>query len=72
MAQINIPDDVLSDEDVRTLQNAVNDAVIEKRKTGKMTLDRFIQIIKSVCSWIWDKIKGFIQNIWRTLGDVFN
>lgn len=72
MAQIYIPDDVLTPGEIDDLQGAIGDAVNEKRRTGKMTLDRFIQIIKNVCSWIWDKIKGIIQNIWRTLGDVFS
>lgn len=71
MASINIPDGLLSDEELRQLQGGVNEAVREKRRTGSMNMQRFINIIKSVCSWIWDKISGFISDLWDGLCDLF-
>lgn len=72
MAYIEIPDGVLTSEETKELERAIKRAAEEKRTTGRMTLDRFIQIIKNVCSWIWNKIKTFVEDLWTTLGDIFS
>ena len=72
MAKIEIPDDVLKPEDVKDLQDAVNKAVEEKRRTGVMTMSRFMNIIKEACYWIWDKIKGFFSSFWEGICDLFS
>lgn len=71
MASINIPDDLLTPEELGQLEEAVRIAVGEKRNTGRMYLDRFINIIKSVCSWFWNKICGFVSQIWDGLTSIF-
>lgn len=72
MAYIEIPDGLLSDSEMSTLQEGIRDAVGEKQRTGRMTLSRFIDIIKSVCSYIWDKIKNIISGIWDSIKDFFS
>lgn len=71
MASINIPDGLLKPDELRELQNGVDEAVRQKEITGSMNMQRFINIIKSVCSWIWDKISGFISDLWGGLCDLF-
>lgn len=72
MATINIPDGLLTDSELRELQKGVNDAVDEKKRTGWMTMSRFMDILKSACRWIWDKISGFFADIWSGLCDIFS
>ena len=72
MATINIPDGLLNDDELRQFQKGVDEAVKEKRNTGAMTLSRFMDIIKDVCYWIWEKIKGFLKKIWEGLTDLFS
>ena len=71
MATINIPDGLLPADELRELQGGVNEAVKEKTKTGYMTMSRFMNIIKSACGWIWDKISGFFSDLWDGLCDLF-
>lgn len=72
MAKIDIPDGLLDDSEVRQLQGAVNKAVDEKRRTGYMTMSRFMDIIKDACRWIWDKISGFFSDLWDGICDFFS
>lgn len=71
MALIRIDDGLLNDSEIKNLERAIGDAAREKKKTGIMNLDRFIKIVKSVCSWFWDKISGFISSIWDGLTSIF-
>lgn len=71
MANIDIPDGLLEPHELKQLQDAVYGAVGEKKRTGRMTLERFINIIKSVCSWFWDKIYDFVTRIWDGLTSLF-
>lgn len=72
MAYIEIPDGLLSPKELKEFDGAVRTAVGEKIKTGSMNLSRFISIIKGACSYIWDKISGFISDIWGGLVDFFS
>ena len=72
MATINIPDGLLTGDELRQFQEGIDAAGREKRRTGAMTLARFTDIIKNVCYWIWDKIKGFLTRIWKDLQDFFS
>lgn len=72
MAYIEIPDDLLSPKELKDLDEAIGRAVGEKIKTGSMNLSRFMSIIKNACSYIWDKISGFISDIWGGLVDFFS
>ena len=71
MAYINIPDDLLSGPEVKELEDGIKEAARVKTQTGNMTLSRFMNIIKSACRWIWDKISGFIESIWEGLKSIF-
>lgn len=72
MATLHIPDDVLSTSEIKQFEIAIGKAVDEKKKTGFMNLSRFMSIIKDACSYIWDKISGFISDIWGGLVDFFS
>lgn len=72
MAYINIPDDLLSPSELEDFKKGLGDAVKEKNKTGFMNLSRFMSIIKNACSYIWDKISGFLSSIWDGLVDFFS
>jgi len=67
MAVINIPDGVLTPGELNTLQKTINNIP----RTGGINLSRFIQIIQSACDWIWEKIKGFISDVWNDIRDFF-
>lgn len=72
MAKIDIPDGLLDPSELNELQGAVNKAVTEKRRTGVMTMSRFMNIIKDACYWIWDKISGFFSDLWNGICDLFS
>lgn len=72
MAKIDIPDGLLNPSELNELQGAVNKAVTEKRRTGVMTMSRFMSIIKDACYWIWDKISGFFSDLWDGICDLFS
>lgn len=72
MAKIDIPDGLLEPSDLHELQSAVNKAVTEKKRTGVMTMSRFMSIIKDACYWIWDKISGFFSDLWDGICDLFS
>lgn len=72
MAYIEIPDDLLSPKELKDFDGAIRRAAEEKIKTGSMNLSRFMSIIKDACSYIWDKISGFISDIWGGLVDFFS
>ena len=72
MAKIDIPDGLLNPSELNELQDAVNKAVTEKRRTGVMTMSRFMSIIKDACYWIWDKISGFFSDLWDGICDFFS
>lgn len=72
MAYIDVPDDLLSPSELNDLSQAIKKAGIEKKKTGFMNLSRFMSIIKDACSYIWDKISGFLSSIWDGLVDFFS
>lgn len=72
MAKIDIPDGLLNPSELNELQGAVNKAVTEKRRTGVMTISRFMSIIKDACYWIWDKISGFFSDLWDGICDLFS
>lgn len=72
MAQIDIPDDLLSPSELKELEKGIRNAAEEKTKTGFMNLSRFMSIIKDACSYIWDKISGFLSSIWDGLVDFFS
>lgn len=72
MACVYIPDGVLTSEELKEFSGAVNKAVKEKERTGFMNLSRFMSIIKDACSYIWDKISGFISDIWGDIVDFFS
>ncbi len=72
MAKIDIPDGLLNTSELNELQGAVNKAVTEKRRTGVMTMSRFMSIIKDACYWIWDKISGFFSDLWDGICDLFS
>lgn len=72
MAKIDIPDGLLDQSELNQLQGAVNKAVIEKKRTGVMSMSRFMSIIKDACYWIWDKISGFFSDLWDGICDLFS
>lgn len=72
MAYINIPNDLLSPSELKDLEKGIRDAAVEKGETGFMNLSRFMSIIKNACSYIWDKISGFLSSIWDGLVDFFS
>lgn len=72
MPKIDIPDGLLNPSELNQLQSAINTAVSEKRRTGVMTMARFMSIIKNVCQRIWDKISGFFSTLWDDICDIFD
>lgn len=72
MAYIDIPDGLLSPSELNDLSIQIGKAADEKKKTGFMNLSRFMSIIKDGCSYIWDKISGFLSSIWDGLVDFFS
>lgn len=72
MAYINIPDDLLKPGEIKDLEDGIRKAANEKGKTGFMNLSRFMNIIKDACSYIWNKISGFISDIWDGIVDLFS
>lgn len=72
MAYINVPDDLLKPSELKELEDGIKKAAEEKRRTGWMTMDKFMGILKSACRWIWDKISGFITDIWYGICDLFS
>lgn len=71
MATINIPDGLLRPDEIKDFEDAIKVAAGEKGRTGRMTLERFIGIIKDVCSWVWNKIRGIIDDIWEGIKSIF-
>ena len=65
MAKVYIPSGLLSPSDERALQDAVDEAVREKKRSGWISLSRFKDIIRRACSWLWDLIEGFVT-MWYT------
>lgn len=72
MAYVEFPDGLLSPSELKQFEEGLKIAAGEKTRTGFMNLSRFMSIIKDACSYIWDKISGFISDIWSGLVDFFS
>lgn len=72
MAYVEFPEGLLSSSELKDFEEGLRIAAKEKDRTGFMNLSRFMSIIKGACSYIWDKISGFISDIWNGLVDFFS
>lgn len=66
MATLHIPSGLLSPSDERAVCSAIDKAVETKKRNGCISLSKFKDIIRSACSWLWDKIKDFVA-MWYAL-----